>query len=281
MSNIAIIVDSTAYIPEELIKKYKIHVIPQILHWNRKNFLDGVDIKPVDYYQRLQIASEIPTTSQPSAGEFADFIKEVNKKADSILAILISDKLSGTLDSAYSAKDMLPGIQIEIVDSMSTSMGLGWIALASAKAAEQGKPFEQVVKLAKSLVPKSRMIFVVDTLEYLHKGGRIGGAKRLMGTVLSVKPLLHLQDGRIEPLASPRTKQKAITQMLDIIEDEIKGNENVRMAVINALAQEDAANLMEVIQRRFNPIELIKADMSPVIGTHVGPGTVGVAWLPD
>ena len=281
MSNVAIVVDSTAYIPEELIKKYQIHVIPQILHWGKHSFLDGIDIKPTDFYQRLQVASVIPTTSQPSAGEFTDFLKELSKKADSILAILISDKLSGTLDSAYSAKDMLPGVQIEIVDSMSTSMGLGWIALAAARAAGQGKPFEDVVQLTQSLVPKSRVVFIVDTLEYLHKGGRIGGAKRLMGSVLSVKPLLHLQDGRIEPLASPRTKQKAVAQMLGIIEDEIKGQNNVRMAIINALADEEASRLLEVIQERFSPIELIQADMSPVIGTHVGPGTVGVAWLTE
>ena len=139
MSDIAIVVDRTAYIPKELINKYKIHVIPQILHWKQKVFLDGVDIKPVDFYQRLQVTSEFPSTSQPSTGEFADFLKEVNKKADSILVILISDKLSDTLDSAYSARDMLPDIQIEIVDSMSTSMGLGWITLAAAKAAGQGK----------------------------------------------------------------------------------------------------------------------------------------------
>jgi len=281
MSDIAIVVDRTAYIPKELINKYKIHVIPQILHWKQKVFLDGVDIKPVDFYQRLQVTSEFPSTSQPSTGEFADFLKEVNKKADSILVILISDKLSDTLDSAYSARDMLPDIQIEIVDSMSTSMGLGWITLAAAKAAGQGKPFEEVVKLAKSCVPKSRLIFVVDTLEYLHKGGRIGGAKRLMGSLLSVKPLLHIQDGRIEPLASPRTKQKATDQMLDIIGDEIKRKNNVRMAIVNALAQNEALHLMEMIQHRFNPVELLQADISPVIGTHVGPGAVGVAWIHD
>ena len=279
MSNIAIVVDSTAYIPEELIKKYKIHVIPQILHWEDYSFLDGVDIKPTDFYQRLQVASSIPTTSQPSAGEFADFIKEVSEKADSVLAILISEHLSGTVDSACSAKNMLPDIEFEIIDSRSTSMGLGWIALTAAKVAEQGKSFNEVSRLAQSLVSKSRIVFVVDTLEYLHKGGRIGGAKRLMGSMLSVKPLLHLQDGRIEPLASPRTKQKAITQMLDIIEGEIKEKENVQMAIVNALAEDEALNLAEIIQTRFNPVELIQADMSPVIGTHVGPGTVGVAWL--
>jgi DegV family protein with EDD domain len=279
MSNIAIVVDSTAYIPEELVKKYKIHVIPQILNWGEHSFLDGIDIKPTDFYQRLQVAADIPTTSQPSAGDFFEFLKKVNKKAENILAILISDQLSGTLDSACSAREMLPGANIEIVDSMSTSMGLGWIALAAARAAEEGKSFEEVGQLAQSLIPKSRIVFVVDTLEYLHKGGRIGGAKRLMGSLLSVKPLLHLQGGRIEPLASPRTKEKAIAQMLDIIEGEVKDKTRVHMAIINALAQEDAASLMEIVQSRFNPVELFQADMSPVISTHVGPGTVGVAWL--
>lgn len=279
MSSIAIVVDSTAYIPERLIKKHKIHVIPQILQWEGESLLDGVDIKPDEFYKRLQSASEIPTTSQPSAGEFAEFLKKVSKKADGIVVILISDHLSGTLDSARSAVNMLDDIQVEIIDSQSTSMGLGWIALSAARAAEAGASFEEVTKLATELVAKSRIIFVVDTLEYLHKGGRIGGAQRLMGSMLSVKPLLNLEDGRIEPLASVRTKKKAIAQMLDVIEEEIKGKPIVRMAIVNALASEEASALEEKVQTQFNPVELLQVDISPVIGTHVGPGTVGVAYL--
>ncbi|MCJ7659827.1 MAG: DegV family protein [Anaerolineales bacterium] len=281
MSKVPIVVDSTAYIPEDLIKKHHIHVIPQILTWEGQSLLDGVEITPEQFYKRLQSASEIPTTSQPSAGAFADFFKKVGEEADSIVAILVSDHLSGTLDSARSAVDLLENIQIEIVDSLSTSMGLGWIVLAAARAVEQGKSAVEVAQLARDLVSKSRIIFVVDTLEYLHKGGRIGGAQRLMGSVLAIKPLLHLEDGRIEPLASVRTKKNAVEQMLDVIEEEIKDKKTVRMATVNALASEEAKELGKMLQARFQPFELLHAELSPAIGTHVGPGTIGVAYITE
>lgn len=281
MSKVPIVVDSTAYIPEDLIKKHNIHVIPQILTWEGQSLLDGVEITPEQFYKRLQSASEIPKTSQPSAGAFADFFKKVGEEADSIVAILVSDHLSGTLDSARSAVDLLENIQIEIVDSLSTSMGLGWIVLAAARAVEQGKSAVEVAQLARDLVSKSRIIFVVDTLEYLHKGGRIGGAQRLMGSVLAIKPLLHLEDGRIEPLASVRTKKKAVEQMLDVIEEEIKDKKTVRMATVNALASEEAKELGKMLQARFQPFELLHAELSPAIGTHVGPGTIGVAYITE
>lgn len=281
MSKVPIVVDSTAYIPEDLIKKHNIHVIPQILTWEGQSLLDGVEITPEQFYKRLQSASEIPTTSQPSAGAFADFFKKVGEEADSIVAILVSDHLSGTLDSARSSVDLLENIQIEIVDSLSTSMGLGWIVLAAARAVEQGKSAVEVAQLSRDLVSKSRIIFVVDTLEYLHKGGRIGGAQRLMGSVLAIKPLLHLEDGRIEPLASVRTKKKAVEQMLDVIEEEIKDKKTVRMATVNALASEEAKELGKMLQARFQPFELLHAELSPAIGTHVGPGTIGVAYITE
>lgn len=281
MSKVPIVVDSTAYIPEDLIKKHNIHVIPQIITWEGQSLLDGVDITPEQFYKRLQSASEIPKTSQPSAGAFADFFKKVGEEADSIVAILVSDHLSGTLDSARSAVDLLENIQIEIVDSLSTSMGLGWIVLAAARAVEQGKSAGEVAQLARDLVSKSRIIFVVDTLEYLHKGGRIGGAQRLMGSVLAIKPLLHLEEGRIEPLASVRTKKKAVEQMLDVIEEEIKDKKTVRMATVNALASEEAKELGKMLQARFQPFEFFHAELSPAIGTHVGPGTIGVAYITE
>jgi len=279
MSEIAIVVDSTADIPEDLIKNHNIPVIPHILRWGGENLLDGVDINPDEFYKRLQSTSEFPATSQPSAGEFAEFFKNVSENAESILAILISDHLSSTLDSAQSAADMLNDIPINIIDSRSTSMGLGFIVLAAAKAVESGYSFEDVTKLAQDLVPKARIKFVVDTLEYLHRGGRIGGAERLMGTMLSLKPLLHLEDGRIEPLATFRTKRKAIAQMLAVIGDEIKDMKTVHMATVNAMALKEASEIGEQLQERFNPVELLHVNMSPVIGTHVGPGTVGVSYL--
>ena len=281
MDEIAIVVDSTAYIPEKLIKEHNIHVIPVYLHMEGEDYRDGVDISPDEFYRRLQSTSDVPTTSQPSIGEFENFFREMGKKADSILAIFISDELSGSLDSAHSAVDLIQDIPITIVDSRSTSMGLGFIVLAAARAIKSGKNLEETTKLTRDLIPKTKLMFVVDDLKYLHRGGRIGGAKRLMGSLLSMKPILHLLNGRIEPFESVRTKKKALSRMLDVIEEDLKDKKSVRMATFNALAADEASYLEEQLRIRFNPDELLFTEMSPAIGNHVGPGTFGVAYYTE
>lgn len=275
---VAVVTDSTAYIPAELIEKYNIHVVPLILNWEGGSLLDGVDILPDAFYERLKTAGEIPTSSQPSPGYFADCFAKISETAESIVGIFISEHLSGTLDSAHAAAKTLPNIPLEIVDSRSTSMGLGLIALTAARAAERGNSHAEVAQVARDLVPRMRVLFVVDTLEYLHKGGRIGGARRLFGSMLSIKPVLHLKDGRIEPLASIRTKRKAIEHMVSAVEDEIRGQKHIRAAVIDAGTPHYADMVYTLVKQRTNPDELLQASLSPVIGTHVGPGTVGVAY---
>ncbi|MEJ2746838.1 MAG: DegV family protein [Anaerolineae bacterium] len=283
MSNkkVAIVVDSTAFIPPELVEKYDIHVIPQILNWEGQSYRDNVDITPEEFYTRLKTAKEMPTTSQPSAGEFHEFFAKLAESYDSILAVLISEHLSGTLASARAARDMMPDFPVEIVDSRSTVMGLGFMVLAAAKAVANGADYKEAAEAARALKEKMRIIFVVDTLEFLHRGGRIGGAQRFVGSMLSIKPLLHIDDGRVEPLASVRTKKKAINHMLDLVAEEMKGKSNVHTAVMNAVAPEDAAQIAEQVKQRVNPVEMYITELSPVIGTHAGPGTIGVIYYAE
>jgi len=278
---VAIVVDSTAFIPPDLVEKYDIHVIPQILNWEGQSYRDNVDITPAEFYTRLKMAKEMPTTSQPSAGEFYEFFSKLAESYDSILAVLISEHLSGTLASARAARDMMPDFPIEIVDSRSTVMGLGFMVLAAAKAVANGADYKEAAEAARALKEKMRIIFVVDTLEFLHRGGRIGGAQRFVGSMLSIKPLLHIDDGRVEPLASVRTKKKAMNHMLDLVAEEMKGKTNVHTAVMNAVAPEEAAQVAETVKQRVNPVELLTTELSPVIGTHAGPGTVGVIYYAE
>ncbi|HUS93995.1 MAG TPA: DegV family protein [Patescibacteria group bacterium] len=280
-SKVAIATDSTSYIPPDLVEQYNIHVIPEILNWEGETYLDDIDIKPTEFYRRLGTAKELPTTSQPSAGEFLEFFKKIGESSDSIVGIFISDELSGTLDSATTAKEMLPDFPIEIVDSRSASMGLGFMVLAAARAAEAGLSPVEIARLAREMVPIVKTIFVVDTLEYLHKGGRIGGAQRLIGSVLSIKPVLHLDDGRIEPLASIRTKRKAIERVLEIISEDVAGKGPMHAAVIHAAAPEAAAEFKVQVKQSLNPVELLVAELSPVVGTHTGPGLVGLGYYCD
>ncbi len=278
---VAIIIDSTANLPEELVQQYDIHVVPQIVNWEGQSLLDGIDLHAEEFYQKLPTTKVSPTTSQPSAGEFLEHFKQVAETADSIVGVFISEYLSGTLSSARTAKEMLGDYPLEIVDSRSASMGLGLIGLAAARAAAEGKDYQEVAAVARALVPKMHVMFVVDTLEYLHRGGRIGGAKRLIGSMLSVKPILHLDDGKIEPLASVRTKKKALQHMLGVVEQDLAGKSSTHTAVLHAVAAAEAEQIATHLREKIQPEEVVVGELSPVIGTHVGPGTLGIAYYAD
>jgi DegV family protein with EDD domain len=281
MSGIQIVTDSTGYIPSDLVRKYGIHVSPQVLIWGEETLRDGVDIQPDAFYARLKTATVMPTTSQVTIADFQQVFQKAAAEGKPVLAILISSKLSGTISSAVQAKELVPQAQVEIIDSNATSMAMGYQVLAAARAAEAGKSFADVVAVAKSAVSKTGVVFVVDTLEFLHRGGRIGGASKLLGTALNLKPVLELLDGRIEPVEKIRTKTKAVARMLDMVEERVKGKPNVRLAAINAAAREEAQAMLDEAVTRLKPIEAVVVEASPVVGTHAGPGTVGLAYCTD
>ncbi len=281
MSKTAIIVDSTAYIPQELVEKYNLYVIPLVVNWSGETLRDNVDISADEFYTRLDQTSDVPTTSQPSAGEFVEIFTEAAKTADSAVAILISGELSGTVASALAARDMMEAFPVEVVDSQNTSMALGFLALAAARAAEDGMDHTGIAKMVRDMMERMSIVFVVDSLKYLHRGGRIGGASRFMGSLLSIKPVLHLANGRVEPLTKVRTKKKAVKHVLTMAKEAMAGKSNVRVAVLHASAQAEAEKLKASVLTSLNPVEMFITDISPVIGTHVGPGTLGLAYYAD
>lgn len=276
---VAIVTDSTSYVPAELVKQYQLTVVPQILNWEGKSYLDGVEISNEEFYTRLASAKELPTSAQPSPGQFLEAFEQLKDTAESIVCIVISDQLSGTLDSARAAALSVPEIPIEVIDSRTTSMGMGMLVLIAARLAESGQDHLQIAETIRSLIPHQNLLFVVDTLEYLHKGGRIGGAQRLLGSVLSIKPILHIDDGRIEPLESVRTKKKALARLLQLVKEQTKGWKEIHISVVHANAPETADYLYEQLTESLDPVEIMLCGLSPVVGTHAGPGTVGVAML--
>ena len=280
-SQVAIATDSTAYIPPELLKEHNIHVIPLCLNWEGESYLDNVDITPDEFYLRLGDSKELPTTSQPSAGEFHEFYKKIAETSESIVGVYISEKLSGTVDSAVTAADMMPDFPIEVINSKTTSMALGYLALQAARLAEQGSSQKEITQAVREMVPSTKVIFVLETLEFLHRGGRIGGANRLLGSMLSIKPVLHLEDGGVEPLAKIRTKSKAIEFMLDDVAENIQGKGPLHATVIHASTPSEAEKFRDQVNERFSPVELMISDLSPVIGTHLGPGLVGLAYYAE
>jgi DegV family protein with EDD domain len=176
------------------------------------------------------------------------------------------------------AAEELPDIPIEIVDSRSVSMQLGFIVQAAARVAEAGGDLEAVAGAAKALIGRVHVYFVVDTLEYLHRGGRIGGAARLFGSALNLKPVLEIRDGIVSPLTRVRTKRKAVDRVVALVEEQVAGRQPVHMAVLHVAAPKEAASLGERLDRKFQPVEMIQSECGPVVGAHAGPGTVGVAF---
>jgi DegV family protein with EDD domain len=276
---IAVVTDSSAYIPDGVQAGLDIVVIPLWMIWDDENLLDGIDIQPDEFYRRLRNSDTLPTTAQPTVKEFMDLFEKLSGRADSIVAVLASSQISGTVASAEAARAKLPDLPIRVVDSLSSSMGLGLITLAAARAAADGRSLDDVVRAAEGMRDKAQLLFVVDTLEYLHKGGRISGGKRLLGTALQIKPLLQFKDGLIQPLAQARTKRKAIDQLLDIVEERLGGSKMVEAAIVDVENPQDGEAVKTMVVGRFAPSTVYRAGVSPVVGTHVGPGALGIAFF--
>jgi len=277
---IVILTDSSAHIPEKIRTELGIEVIPLWLIWDGKSMRDGVDIQTDVFYQRLKSSKTLPTSSQPSIQEFKTVFQKMGKGADAIVAVLVSSKISGTFESARAAAGELPDQEIHVVDTLTCAMGLGLIVIASARAAAEGRSVQEVVSLADKMQESVYTLFVVDTLDYLFKGGRISGGKHLLGNALNIKPILHFCEGQIKPLTQARSKKKALTQMLDIVDERLSGDQMLEAVVMDVDAAEEADQVAEMIRSRFNPARLGRAGVSPVVGTHVGPGTVGVSFYP-
>ena len=277
MSKIAIVTDSSAYLPKDFVERHNIRVVPLSIHWDDKTYMDGIDITPVEFYERLGKSSTIPSTSQPSAGDFLKVFKELASHYDEIIVPLISSGISGTVDSAKIAKSTFSEIPVEIIDTHSTSAGLVLVVSAVAQAVSDGKNLKEIKQLAEDVVNRLKLFFVVDTLKYLHKNGRIGGASRYFGTALSIKPILFLDDqGKIDALEKVRTKRKAIERLIQLAVEHADGK-SVKVGVMHANALEEVNLLRDQLLEQLDCKQIEMYDISPVIGTHVGPGSIGLA----
>jgi DegV family protein with EDD domain len=280
MSKVAIVTDSTAYLPEDLVSSYNISVVPLVVIWGEETLRDNIDITPNQFYERLANAKVMPSTSQATITAFAEIFEKLHSEGYEILTIVISAALSGTMDSAIQAKKLVPEAKIELVDSRFTSIPLAYMALSAARAAKRGASLAKCKEIAETVRANTQVFFAVDTLEFLHRGGRIGGASRFLGTALNLKPILYLKDGKVEALERVRTSKRAHRRLIELLEININGQSNINMmGVISALAHEEASKLLKKIEKSFNPNEILMANLSPVLGTHTGPGTVGVAYV--
>ena len=279
MPKIAIVTDSTAYLPKHLIDQYKITVVPLSLLWDGVVYLDGIDIQPGEFYQRLEKSKTIPTTSQATVATFTQVFERLAGEGYEILTITISSKLSGTMDSAVQARAELPDAKIELVDSFSTSLGMGMPTLMAARLAEQGASLAECKAIVEKGRDNSGLFLVVDTLEFLHRGGRIGGGARFLGTALKLKPILELANGKLEAVERVRTKGKALDRMVELVRAQINERSPVHLGVIHANAEAEAQVVLAEASNILNPVESYIVPVSPAIGTHTGPGVVGLAYM--
>ncbi len=242
---------------------------------------DDVDITPVQFYNRLKSAKEMPTTSQVSIPNMHKAFSGLLEQGYDVLGIFISSKLSGTIQSAIQGREELSAgkEKITLVDSLTTAMALGFHVMAAAKAAAEGASVSECKKIAEDAQKTSGVYFVVDTLEFLHRGGRIGGGRRFLGSALNIKPILTVGEGKVEAAGSVRTKAKAVKHLIELVHEQCKGKSNVHLATLHANAEAEAKELLKTAGQGLNVVESLLSEVSPAIGTHTGPGTVGLAYL--
>jgi len=277
MPDIKIITDSTANLCPEFIEEHAVKVIPLNIHWGEDTSKDGVDITPLEFYARLEKSDEIPKTSQPSMQEFLNAYQEIAPTCQGIIAPIISSGISGTYASASSAQAEFTDVPLEVVDTRQTAAGLALVVIACAQAIQAGKSLDEVKAVAEDVSSRVKFYFMVNTLEYLHKGGRIGGARRFLGTALNIKPILFLDEqGKIGALEQVRTRNKAVARLVELAVQEAGGNP-AHIGIIHADALADAQDFKNQLAQAVHCKFLDIYDLSPVIGVHVGPGTLGMA----
>lgn len=279
MEKVYIVTDSTADIPKDLVKSLGIVVVPLKVHLNNQTYLDGETITAEEFYRKLENSEELPTTSQPSPLNFVEVYKRLATQEDAkIISVHLSSALSGTVQSAQLAKTMVEeeGIEVTVIDSKKASYAIGIIVVGIAEAIKAGKSYNECVQLANQLIEETQVYFLVETLLYLHKGGRIGKASQLFGSLLNIKPILSLnKQGEVYPIDKVRGANKALAKIFDYCK-EYANDEKLRVGISHASNLDEAKKIEQKLRESFNIQEFVMTDIGPVIGTHVGPGTVAI-----
>ncbi len=282
---IKIVTDSTAHLTAAQTKQYGLTVVPAKVIFGTTEYRDDVDLNKEQFYAMLPTAKHHPTTSQPSAGDFAATFQPLLDAGHEIVSIHLSSKLSGTYASANTAKTQIEekagkALPISIVDTQFVSMAMGMMVITAAQAASAGKSRAQIEAAVTAMISKTNLIILLDTLEYLKRGGRINTARAFLGTALNVKPMLEVKQGLIQALEQQRSRAKAIKRLTEIMAERV-GDKPVHVTVLHARAAEEAAALEKDLRARFNCKEMFLNEIGPAVGVHSGPGALGLAFYTD
>ncbi|GMA51295.1 hypothetical protein GCM10025857_26520 [Alicyclobacillus contaminans] len=279
MANIAFVTDSTAYLTPEQCAENNITVVPLSVIFDGVAYREGVDLTAGAFFAKLNEADALPTTSQPPVGEFVATFERLLQEHDTVMCLMLSGELSGTVQSARTAASMVDG-RVIVVDSRIASFGIAGPLLDGAALAKRGAEPEEIEALWQRAIARTTSRFVIDTLENLHKGGRIGGAAAVFGSLLQIKPILTVRDGRIELFDKVRTHRRAVERMVAEFEDVAKTGEKLRLGVVHVQRADEARALRDELTAKYPHVHADVAELGPVIGTHTGPGLLAFVYYP-
>jgi DegV family protein with EDD domain len=273
---IKIIVDSTQNLPEDFLAKHDIRVAPITIQFGTDTYRENLDIDRPTFYRKIEEMGIIPTTSQPTPQSYADYYRELSKDGHQILVITITSKLSGTYDSAILAKSMVPEADVEVFDSMSISLGTGWMVTEAVRGIEAGKSRKEIIARLSKIRDNSFLVISPSTLKFLQMSGRVGALKGALGALLNVKPIIYLNDGILAAGESIRTRGKAVDRLVDYMKESIGVSEPVNVAIIHAAIPDEAKKLAERMKAEFNVKEVLLQDLVASLAVHGGPGIIGL-----
>ncbi len=282
MTRIHVVTDSGSDLPKEVREKYNIHVVPLTIQFGEDIYVDGIELSAKAFYQALKEALVLPSTCQPSPADFVKCYESISKPGEHIISVHLSSELSGTYQSAVLASTMLEDRHIHVLDSKSASIGIGLVTLAVAEAVQNGASVEDAVKEGERVIEEIEVFFVVDTLEYLRRNGRIGAASAIVGSLLNIKPVLTLKDGIVTPYDKIRGKSRALKEISDIFKRYLTAHPNrkVRIGITHADSISEANIIRDELISDFDMKDILIEYIGATIGVHVGPGTVALLWYP-
>jgi DegV family protein with EDD domain len=281
---VGVLTDTTASIPVSLARELQIELVPYYVHCGLDTFRDMVDVQPEPFARYLAQTDRLPTTSNPSIGDYLIGLKRLAERTKDIVALTMTSKGSGAYQACKAATEVLrerrADVRVEVIDTLKVAMSQGWAAIEAARAALEGKPLAEVVDRAREVAQKSTMIMTADTLKYLHMGGRIGHAQHLVGSLLNIKPLIGMEDGAIVGLGAARTRTRAYARIIEMMCQRLGTHTRIKVALTHVAAEEQAARLREMVAAQFECVETITTWLSPALGVHSGPSTVGLHFYP-
>lgn len=275
---IAIVSDSTGYLPNDLIKKNNIYTIPLSVGFNDQFYRENVDILPETFYKKVRDEQRLPTTSQPSLGAFVELYERLAETYDAVISIHLSKRLSGTYDVAVSAGKMVENIDVYPFDSALSATPQGFYAIEAAEMARKGHSVEEIIERLNVMKETMVAYFMVDDLNHLQRGGRLTGVQAFFGSLLRIKPILHVVKGVITPFDKVRTRKRAIQCIIDLLEDDIKRSDVKKVVFTHANNEQVALEIKQSFNESYPQIETFLTEIGPVVGTHLGEGAIGIGW---